>query len=114
LSVPEVATVLGSIPASSDTVESEGRQIKQCWITYIKNIQKIPLQNYDWLRQAAPLHVQCDDDCILPNTFKSRKIIFFSEWEIWKKKNCFSSIFYIDAVRQFGVLCWFCACSASY
>ncbi len=28
----EVATVLGSIPASSDTVESEGRQMKQCWI----------------------------------------------------------------------------------
>ncbi len=31
-----VATVLGSIPASSDTVESEGRQMKQCWISYIK------------------------------------------------------------------------------
>jgi hypothetical protein len=26
----KVATVLGSIPASSDTVESEGRQMKQC------------------------------------------------------------------------------------
>jgi hypothetical protein len=25
-----IATVLGSIPASSDTVESEGRQMKQC------------------------------------------------------------------------------------
>jgi hypothetical protein len=25
-----VATVLGSIPASSDTEESEGRQMKQC------------------------------------------------------------------------------------
>ncbi len=30
------ATVLGSFPASSDTGESEGRQMKQCWITYIK------------------------------------------------------------------------------
>ncbi len=29
-----VATVLCSIPASSDTVESEGRQMKQCWISY--------------------------------------------------------------------------------
>ncbi len=29
----EVATV-GAIPASSDTVESEGRQMKQCWIKY--------------------------------------------------------------------------------
>ncbi len=27
----KVATVLSSIPASSDTVESEGRQMKQCW-----------------------------------------------------------------------------------
>jgi hypothetical protein len=26
----EVAKVLGSIPASSDIVESEGRQMKQC------------------------------------------------------------------------------------
>ncbi len=26
--IAEVATVLGSIPASSDTVESEGRQMK--------------------------------------------------------------------------------------
>jgi hypothetical protein len=32
----KVATVLGSIPASSDSVESEGRQMRQCWITYIK------------------------------------------------------------------------------
>ncbi len=31
----EVAAVLGSISASSDTVESEGRQTKQCWIQYI-------------------------------------------------------------------------------
>ncbi len=30
----EVATVLGSIPASSDTVESKGRQLKQSWIQY--------------------------------------------------------------------------------
>jgi hypothetical protein len=32
----EVATVLGSIPTSSDTVESEGRQMKQCWIQYME------------------------------------------------------------------------------
>ncbi len=36
----EVATVLGSIPASSGTVESERRQMKQCWIQYIE--KKIP------------------------------------------------------------------------
>jgi hypothetical protein len=33
----EVATVLGSILASTDTVESEGRQMKLCW----KKLQKI-------------------------------------------------------------------------
>ncbi len=38
----EVATVLGLIPASSDTVESEGRQMKQCWIKYM---EKNPLLN---------------------------------------------------------------------
>jgi hypothetical protein len=39
-----VATVLGSIPASSDTVESEGLQMKQCRKKYIhKKIKKIPL-----------------------------------------------------------------------
>ncbi len=37
-----VATVLGSvgsIPASSDTLKSEGRQMKQCWISF-KNDEK--------------------------------------------------------------------------
>ncbi len=33
---------LGSIPISSDQVESEGRQIKQCWIKYYKNKQISP------------------------------------------------------------------------
>jgi hypothetical protein len=32
----KVATVLGSIPAASDTVESEGRQMKQCRVKYVK------------------------------------------------------------------------------
>ncbi len=54
-----VATVLGSILASSDTVESEGRQMKQCWKSYInrKESQQSPL-NYHWrssfLRYPAP------------------------------------------------------------
>ncbi len=41
-----VATVLGSIPASSDTMESEGRQMKRCWISYIKrkNSKKSPFK----------------------------------------------------------------------
>ncbi len=47
----EVPTVLGSIPASSDTVESEGRQMKQCWIQYIekkKNPKKSPFEVLAW------------------------------------------------------------------
>jgi len=42
----EVETVLGSVPASSDTVESEGRQMEQCLLHYIekkKKKHKIPL-----------------------------------------------------------------------
>ncbi len=41
----KVATLLGSIPASSDTVESEGRQMKQCSVTYIK-IKIKALENF--------------------------------------------------------------------
>ncbi len=37
----KVATVLGMISASSDTVESEGRQMKQCCITFIKKIKTL-------------------------------------------------------------------------
>jgi hypothetical protein len=33
----KVATGLGSIPASTDTVVSEGRQMKQCRIKFLKN-----------------------------------------------------------------------------
>ncbi len=36
----EVATVPGSIPASSDTAESEGRQMKHCWIKYVHVLKK--------------------------------------------------------------------------
>jgi hypothetical protein len=36
----EVAAVLGSIPASLDTEESEGRQMKQCRMKFIKNPKK--------------------------------------------------------------------------
>ncbi len=42
----QIATVLGSIPASSDTVKSEGRQIKQCWIQYMKK-KNLPSHNKD-------------------------------------------------------------------
>ncbi len=37
----QVATVLDSIPASSDTVASEGQLMKKCSITYFKKTNKI-------------------------------------------------------------------------
>ncbi len=40
----EVAKVLGSIPASSDTVESCGRHVKQCWTHKYQKIRKKTLQ----------------------------------------------------------------------
>ncbi len=56
-----VATVLGSIPASSDTMESEGRQIKQCWISYIKKkfIKKSPFNFCVDLRMRE--QVMCEE-----------------------------------------------------
>ncbi len=42
----KVATVLGSIPASSKTVESEGLQMKLCWITYMKRKNQKILRFY--------------------------------------------------------------------
>ncbi len=38
----KVATVLGSMPASSDTLESDRQKIKQRWIEYFKNLKKFP------------------------------------------------------------------------
>ncbi len=40
----KAAWVLGLIQAFSDTEESEGRQTKQCWITFVKNPKNPPLK----------------------------------------------------------------------
>jgi hypothetical protein len=48
--------VLGSIPASSDTLESEGRQMKKCWIKFLQlstNIHTIFTIVSAWARQNA-------------------------------------------------------------
>jgi hypothetical protein len=39
----------GFIPASSDTVESEGRQMKQCWITYIYRCYFVSLRFFRFI-----------------------------------------------------------------
>jgi hypothetical protein len=44
-----VATVLDSIPASSDTVKFEGRQMKQCWISYMKRKNHPVKKAFSWL-----------------------------------------------------------------
>ncbi len=51
-----VATVLGSITASSDTVESEGRQMKQCWISYRKK-EKLIKKQWSSLNFSNPARV---------------------------------------------------------
>ncbi len=58
----KVATVRGSISASSDTAESEGRQMKQCWIKYKKMISagfrmRIRINLSRWIR----IHIQNAD-----------------------------------------------------
>ncbi len=62
-----VATVQGSIPASVDTVDSEGRQMKQCWIQYEKKIkkslQKIFEKKEKELRVLSPnFHIHVSDE----------------------------------------------------
>jgi hypothetical protein len=42
----EGATVLGSIPASSDAVESKGRQMKQCWIQNVEEKKALCFTGY--------------------------------------------------------------------
>jgi hypothetical protein len=58
----KVAIILGSIPASSDTMESEGWQMEmgQCGITYIKRkIQNIPFSfAFSYHRVKANLAVR--------------------------------------------------------
>jgi hypothetical protein len=72
--IENLTTVLGSIPASSYAVESDGRQMKQCWIKCTKKPKKsryekslIRLFWQDWsrglLREARP-----PDDCGHPDS----------------------------------------------
>jgi len=83
----EVATVLGSIPASSDTVESEGRQIKQCWIQYIKD-KKSPCKCFQTLiiMTSCFLHVYpalvALTVFLIPVCWWNR-MIMRTPWRIW-------------------------------
>ncbi len=54
-----VTTDLGSNPAPSDTVEFEGRQMKQCWITCIKKKKKknSPLIFFHWAKPPASVSI---------------------------------------------------------
>ncbi len=48
---------MDTIPAFSDTVESEGRQIKQFWIMYYKNPKVPPLKHYKKFKNSFNLKV---------------------------------------------------------
>ncbi len=51
----KVTTVLGTIPASSDTVKSEVQQMKQCWKEYIKNLKNPPVYKYMYILRPSHL-----------------------------------------------------------
>ncbi len=72
-----VATVLGSIPTSSDTVESEGRKMKQCWISYIKKGKKY---------NKSPFKRLCQYRQCYCNSFAAREVL---TWPLkhWKHKH---------------------------
>ncbi len=55
----EVATVLGSISASSDTMESEGRQMKQSWIQYIEEKNQKNQKNPPFKKIYIESHIFC-------------------------------------------------------
>ncbi len=54
----EVATVVGSIPASSDTVESEGRQMMQFWMQYRYIEKKNPINPPVNLHGTVPYNLE--------------------------------------------------------
>ncbi len=78
----EVATVMGLIPASFDTVESEERQKRRCWIKYWKN-RKFSLKKTHW-KQCNFYHTLrwswshgFDQKCCTVNMMmKNSKILF--------------------------------------
>ncbi len=86
----KVGTVLGLNPASSDTVESEGRQTKQCWITYIeKNIETGKIlctykSAYRGLTSSAPNEESSNSGC---SQFFSliKRIVWYSKWAMFIK-----------------------------
>ncbi len=63
----KVATVLGWIPASSDTVESGGGrgQMKQFWITYIKKLKKIQKRSAFIYHGIFRLHRSTKDSSVM-------------------------------------------------
>ncbi len=68
------ATVLGSIQASSDTVESEGRQMKQCWLT--SKIKRKNQKNSPFLIFLIKTH----------NTYNYKRQLFQHSLDKQKKK----------------------------
>jgi hypothetical protein len=65
--IAKVATVRDSFQASSDTEESEGRQMKQCLTKYIKKIQ-VKMAVLKTTNQIFPLlykYLPEDDACAL-------------------------------------------------
>ncbi len=59
----KVTTVLGSFPASSDPVETDGRQLKQCWTKYFEKIHvftflAIMVRVHPWWKYEKEIKVE--------------------------------------------------------
>ncbi len=81
----KVATFLDSISASTDTVESEGQQMKQCWITYIKKKKSIksPIEFF-----LGILYSMCD---IFSAQLFTGTVLYMHALCTWQKRTvCFS------------------------
>jgi hypothetical protein len=98
----KVATVLDSIPESSDTVESEERQMNQCWIKFIKYPKQSPFENLfdpglymcagrlvrlaaSW--QQAPAQHICETRVESPNQVPQSTYLYRVQSSIWRLPN---------------------------
>ncbi len=105
----KVATVLGPIPASSDTGESERRQLRQWWVTYRvptykrKKSTKIPLFNlgkkFDMVIMRYRYRYSWVWGTLIHEKTHKSKILWHSPFKRWnsltvrKKRDIYFSIF---------------------
>ncbi len=84
----KVATVLSSIPASPVTLESEGRQMKQCWIKSVKNLKNSPVNFFFLFLSGLVMRFFFDDFySIVPGIICKQKRVHWLANQILDKKS---------------------------